>query len=52
MGLGLGFLDAFGSFGLGGQEQDGQQGPGRGDSPGHDAADGETAQERVGRGVL
>jgi len=38
--------------GLGGQEQDGQESPGRGDGPGHEAADGEAAQECAGGGVL
>ena len=38
--------------GLGGQEQDGQQGPGRGYASGDERADGEAAQERVGGGVL
>src|SRR5260370_17986097 len=58
--LGLGFVRACGCFGfitrracgLGGQEQDGQQGPYGGDGAGDEAADGEAAQEGVGGGVL
>src|SRR5712692_8459249 len=38
--------------GLGGQEQDCQQGPGCGDGAGDEAADGEAAQECAGGGVL
>ena len=43
-------LDRLG--GLGGQEQDGQQSPDGSNAAGDDAADGEAAQECVGRGVL
>jgi hypothetical protein len=50
--LDLGFVLAAGARGLGGQEQGGQQGPGRGDGAGHDSADGQAVQERIGRGVL
>ena len=40
------------SRGLGRQEHNGQDRPGRGDQPGHEAADGQAVQERVrGRGV-
>src|SRR5260221_470124 len=37
---------------LGGQEQDGQQGPYGGDAAGDEGADGEAAQEGAGGGVL
>jgi len=40
------------SRGLGRQEHNGQDRPGRGDQPGHEAADGQAVQERVrGRGL-
>jgi hypothetical protein len=48
----LGFVRAFGRCGLGGQEQDCHDGPGRGDGAGDDASDGQAAQECVGGGVL
>ena len=38
--------------GLGGQEQDSQEGTRRGDTCGDEAADGQAAQERVSGGVL
>jgi hypothetical protein len=61
--LGLGHPAAVGCFGfigrrarwpggLGGQEQDGQHGPGCGDGAGDEAADSEAAQECVSGRVL
>ena len=58
--MGLGFVRAFGccdfsthrARGLGGQEHDCEERPGRGDGAGDEAADGEAAQECVGGGEL
>ena len=62
-GLGLGFARRFGRFGfiggrarwlsgLGGQEQDCQEGPYRGNASDDEGADGEAAQEGIGGRVM
>jgi len=51
-GSGLTGCRARGLGGLGGQEQDGQEGPGRGDAAGDERTEGEAAQERVGGRVV